>query len=73
MRLCRATKDTMLSCTRSKYRYDWGAAIIRPVMRTGCTVIDADGTMNVSRPDTARGMPMECPPPSTRVTVGLFG
>ena len=40
-------------------------------MRTGCTVIDADGTMNVSRPDTARGIPMECPPPSTRVTVGF--
>ena len=33
--------------------------------------MDAEGTMKVCRPDTARGMPMEWPPPSTRVTVGL--
>ena len=32
----------------------------------------ADGAMNDVCADTASGTPMECPPPSTRETVGFF-
>ena len=71
MRLLRATKRTMLSCRRVKYWYVCGAAIIMPVMRTGWIVMDADGAIIVTRPLTASGIPMECPPPSTSVTVGF--
>ena len=41
-------------------------------MRTGCTVIDAVGTIMLRRADTASGIPIECPPPSTSDTVGFF-
>ena len=35
------------------------------------TVIVAVGTIKLRCADTASGMPMECPPPSTRVAVGF--
>ena len=38
----------------------------------GPIVIDADGTINDRFADTAKGTPMECPPPSTKDTVGFF-
>ena len=34
-------------------------------------VMAADGAIKDLLADTARGTPMECPPPSTRETVGL--
>ena len=43
----------------------------RPFRRTGWMVMAADGAMKDRLADTARGTPMECPPPSTRDTVGL--
>ena len=43
-----------------------------PECRTGCTVMVAVGTIKLRRADTASGMPMECPPPSTSVAVGLL-
>ena len=43
-----------------------------PEWRTGCTVIVAVGTTKLRRADTASGMPMEWPPPSTRVALGLL-
>ena len=43
-----------------------------PFIRTGWTVMVAVGAMKEYRGLTARGTPMECPPPSTRDTVGFF-
>ena len=44
----------------------------QPVILTGCTVILAVGVIKDFLVQTASGMPMECPPPSTRETVGFF-
>ena len=57
---------------RLKYWYVCGAPTTSPVMRTGCTVMLAVGAMRQRLHDTASGMPMECPPPSTSETVGFF-
>ena len=43
-----------------------------PEWRTGWTVIVAVGTIKLCRAATASGMPMECPPPSTSVALGLL-
>jgi len=44
----------------------------RPFIRTGWSVIVALGTIKDFFPETASGTPIECPPPSTRETVGFF-
>ena len=41
-----------------------------PFIRTGWMVMEAEGTIMLTLGATARGTPMECPPPSTRLTVG---
>ena len=46
--------------------------MIVPLVRTGCSVMVALGTMKDFLPQTASGTPMECPPPSTSVTAGFF-
>ena len=42
-----------------------------PDRRTGWMVMAAEGAMKETLADTARGTPMECPPPSTKETVGF--
>jgi len=42
-----------------------------PEMRTGCSVMVAEGTMKDFLVHTASGTPMECPPPITSDTEGL--
>ena len=66
------TKSAICSWIRWKYRKVWGAPTTSPVIRTGCTVMLAVGVIKDFLVHTARGMPMECPPPSTRETVGFF-
>ena len=49
----------------------WGTPKIMPEWRTGWMVMVAVGTMKLRRALTASGIPMECPPPSTRLALGL--
>ena len=64
-------KSEMRSCISRKYRKVCGAPMTVPFTRTGWSVMVALGTMNDRFPETASGTPMECPPPSTSVAVGL--
>ena len=57
---------------RWKYWNVCGAPTTSPVMRTGWTVMLAVGTIRLFLAETASGIPMECPPPSTSETVGFF-
>ena len=61
----------MRCCICSKLRMVCGTPRMTPECRTGCTVMVAVGTMKLRRALTASGMPMECPPPSTSVALGL--
>ena len=72
MRELAVTKSTICSWMRLKYWYVWGAPTTTPVMRTGWMVMLAVGAIIHRLADTARGMPMECPPPRTKETVGFF-
>ena len=49
----------------------WGTPITTPVMRTGWMVMAAEGTIKLRLAATARGTPMEWPPPSTTEAVGF--
>ena len=71
MPLWAATKPVMRCCICSKQCMVCGTPKISPECRTGCTVMVAVGTMKLCRALTANGMPMECPPPSTSVALGL--
>ena len=65
------TKRTIRSCISRRYSKLCGAEMTVPVVRTGWTVIVAEGTMHDRFAETASGTPIECPPPSTTETVGL--
>ena len=71
MPLWAATKPVMRCCICSKLRMVCGTPRMTPECRTGCTVMVAVGTMKLRRALTASGIPMECPPPSTSVALGL--
>ena len=49
----------MRSCMRRKYSNVCGTPSVSPVVRTGCTVIDALFAMKLLSAATANGMPME--------------
>ena len=66
------TKLVILSCIRWKYSKVWGMPSTRPFIRTGWMVMEALSAIKDRLAATARGTPMEWPPPSTRETVGFF-